>query len=172
LQGIHFIIRKIISNAPVTTVIKQYSAAPFPPFESTTEVTHVSVEQRVKGYSKGMIEPYCLDAQWRTHRDWLFGDVSGMAKWISKEELAGFIVAEHGEFLNNGWPEGESEKDGSGGEAHILIHVQNAGAGWSALMVWGFQNVSGERRHTRNIVIAKGKERVEFRLVYDFIAEE
>ena len=72
-------------------------------------------------------------------------------------------------FLARGWLEGDDEKAGPAGETHILSFVQSLDNGWTATQVWGFQEVSGERRYTRNIVIAKGSERVEIRLVYDYL---
>lgn len=100
----------------------------------------------------------------REHSDWLFGTVNTQnllrehsdVVALQDEYLAG-KAAGRGPWLDNGvlqWTRAESPN------------------GWVATQVWGFQtvNVNGtaERRFCRNIVVTKGKERVQIRLVYDY----
>lgn len=74
---------------------------------------------------------------------------------------------------HGGWLEDEGEKAGPAGETHVLSYVINEEAGWTATQIWGFQEVDGERRYARNIVLkkVKGEERVAMRLVYDYVGE-
>ncbi|EQL01065.1 mitochondrial phosphate carrier protein 2 [Ophiocordyceps sinensis CO18] len=70
-----------------------------------------------------------------------------------------------GEYLGAGWL-----TTGDGNDDDVVFnHVVSMGNGWTATQVWGFQDVGGERRHCRNVVIEKGAQRAEFRLVYDFV---
>lgn len=92
----------------------------------------------------------------------MFGTVKGQSKFIAVEDI-------QDPFLAKGWLEGEEEKKGPNGESHILSHVESLDNGWTATQIWGFQTVDGKRRYCRHIVVAKGAEKVEFRLVYDYL---
>ncbi|KAK4464142.1 hypothetical protein QBC42DRAFT_263987 [Cladorrhinum samala] len=164
LQGIGWMTRKMVSLATVTLEIKQFTAPPSPPAEpSATPVTHVEIEQTGTGGMKGTTEKRCADNEFRDHSDWLFGHVKGQSRWIRTEDISD-------EFLKSGWLEGEEEKTGPNGESHFLSHVESYDAGWTATQVWGFKtDKEGKRRYARNVVIAKGAERVELQLWYDYI---
>lgn len=142
--------RKAIGLATVTLHIKEYV--------DEAGVTHVDIQQTATGGVKGTAENRTLDDTFREHSDWLFGNVKGRTGWVpSKEAIAD-------EFLQKGWEPGQAE--------FVVGYVESLDRGWTARQVWGFQEVNGERRHARNIVVAKGDERVEMRLVYDFYSEE
>ncbi|PKS06336.1 hypothetical protein jhhlp_007084 [Lomentospora prolificans] len=162
LQGISFLLRKTITLASVTLEIKQYIAAPKAPNTATDPVTHIDIQQIATGGLKGTREERCLDSVFRPHSDWIFGNVRGQSKWISLEEV-------DDEFLTKGWTLDENEEAGPEGKKHVLSHVENIDNGWTATQVWGFQEVDGERRYVRNIVIKKGDKRVNMRLVYDYL---
>lgn len=123
-------------------------------------ITHVDIQQTATGGLKGTAEDRTLDNDWREHSDWLFGNVKGRTKWVAN-------TAEIGDdaFLKSNWAtDGEADE-------HIFAYVENLDKGWTATQVWGFQVVNGERRHARNVVVAKGTERVEMRMIYDFVPE-
>jgi len=148
----------------VTLDIKHYTAPPSPPADpSGPEVSHIEIEQTGTGGMKGSTEKRCLDFQFRDHSDWLFGHVRGQSKWMTPADIQDPYLA------SKDWLEGDAEKGGPNGETHVLSHVESVDNGWTATQIWGFQLVNGERKHTRLIVIAKGTERVELKLVYDFI---
>lgn len=150
LQGVGWLTRKAIGLATVTLHIKEYV--------DEAGVTHVDIQQTATGGVKGTAENRTLDDTFREHSDWLFGSVKGRTGWVaSKAEIAD-------EFLQKGWEDGQSE--------FVVGYVESLDNGWTARQVWGFQVVNGERRHARNIVVAKGSERVEMRLVYDFYSAE
>jgi hypothetical protein len=163
LQGIGWVTRKLISAASITLDIKQYTAPPTPPNSDTTPVTHIEIEQTGTGGMKGTTEKRCLDFQWREHSDWMFGHVKGQTKFVAPADITD-------EFLAKDWLEDEAEKGGPNGETHILSYVESLDSGWTATQVWGFQMIDGVRRYCRNVVVAKGAERVELRLVYDFLS--
>ena len=42
---------------------------------------------------------------------------------------------------------------------------------WTAVTVWGFADVGGERKHVRRVLGKKGKEELRIQLVYDYQGE-
>lgn len=55
-------------------------------------------------------------------------------------------------------------------EVHVHSYVKNvdAAGGWIAEQIWGFEDVNGERRYTRRIVVWKNGEFRRARVVYDY----
>ena len=150
--------------ATITLDIKQYQGAPTAPADADgPEVTHVDIDQTLTGGLKGTTEKRCIDDAEREHSDWMFGSVRGQSRWATAASI-------DDAFLAKGWLEGDDEKAGPAGETHILSFVQSLDNGWTATQIWGFQEVGGERHYCRNIVVAKGSERVEIRLVYDYLS--
>lgn len=185
LQGVGWIVRKAIGAATVTLHVKQYQGAPSPPVEPSTTsdddndnlVTHVDIQQVATAGVKGTAEARCLDYVFREHRDWLFGHVQGRSRWLGAGELPALVDEARAEkwvdddFVALDWLEGDAEKAGPKGETHMLNHVQSLDAGWTALQVWGFQDVGGERRYVRNVVVAKDGKFVSFKMIYDWVPE-
>jgi hypothetical protein len=161
LQGVSWLTRKAVALAGVTLQVREYEGPPTPPNDAQQPVTHIEIEQSVTGGLTGTSEKRCLDFRLRDHTDWLFGHVRGRSRWITAADISD-------DFLKNGWLEDGGEKCGPAGETHILSHVESADNGWTATQIWGFQTVDGARRYCRNIVVAKGDEKIEFRLVYDY----
>ncbi|KAK3310642.1 uncharacterized protein B0T15DRAFT_44448 [Chaetomium strumarium] len=162
LQGIGWVTRKAVTMATVTLHVKQFVAPPSPPADpASPAVTHIEIEQTGTGGFKGTTEKRCLDYTFREHSDWLFGHVKGQTKFVAAEEV-------QDEFLKSGWLEGDDEKGGPNGETHVLSYVESLDNGWTATQIWGFKIIEGVRKYCRNVVIAKGGERVELQLVYDY----
>lgn len=69
---------------------------------------------------------------------------------------------------------GEKLKDGKTAskyldDDHVQSWVQNIDGGdWIAEQTWGFEEINGERRHTRRVVVWKRGQVERVRLVYDF----
>ncbi|KAH6604699.1 hypothetical protein Trco_006406 [Trichoderma cornu-damae] len=158
LQGIGFVTRKAIGLATITLEVKQYQGPPKPPNAATDIiVTHIDIVQSASRLSSTQ-ENRCFDDYPRDHTDWLFGSVTGRSRWVSLDEVADG-------FLRQGWElEGE-------GKSFITNVAENKERGWVAEQVWGFQLVDGERRYCRHVVVTKGEERAQIRLVYDFDGE-
>lgn len=150
LQGVGWLTRKAVGLATVTLHVKEYV--------DDAGLTHVDIQQTATGGIKGTTENRTLDDTFREHSDWLFGNVKGRTGWVaSKAEITDA-------YLSKGWEQAQTE--------FVVGYVESLDNGWTATQVWGFQDVNGERRYARNIVVAKGSERVEMRLVYDFYSEE
>lgn len=156
--------RKAIGIAAITLDIKQYSGPPSPPSESKDPAVHIEIDQIATAGLKGTSEKRCLDTFPREHSDWLFGTVRGSSKFIAKS--ADISDA----FLAAGWLDGEAEATGPAGELHIQSLAESVDNDWVATQIWGFQTIEGERRYCRNITVVKGDERVEIRLVYDYLS--
>ncbi|KAK1832816.1 hypothetical protein QBC39DRAFT_403580 [Podospora conica] len=163
LQGIGWATRKIVGMSTITLTVSQYKAPPSPPADpSGPEVTHIEIEQTGTGGLKGSTERRCLDFVFREHSDWLFGTVRGQTKWVTPADVTDKFLQGDGQ-----WLEGDEEKGGPAGETHLWSHVESVDNGWTADQIWGFQLVEGVRKHVRLIVVAKGAERAEIKLVYD-----
>ncbi|KAK4075493.1 uncharacterized protein Triagg1_4614 [Trichoderma aggressivum f. europaeum] len=154
LQGVGYLVRKGIGLATITIEVEQYEGPPKPPNTAADVVTHIDIKQSASGLSSTQ-ENRCLDNFPRDHTDWLFGTVTGRSRWVSLDEVTD-------EYLKKGW-----EVEG-GGQSFITNIAENKEKGWVAEQVWGFQIVNGERRYCRHVVVTKGEERAQIRLVYDF----
>ena len=154
IQGIGYLVRKGVGLATITIDVNQYEAPPKAPSTADGTFTHIDIEQSASGLSSTK-EARCLDDLPRDHSDWLFGNVKGQSSWVSVDDITD-------EYLKKGWlSEGE-------GKTLIRSHVVSQDNGWTATQIWGFQDINGERRYCRNIVIAKGDQRAEFRFVYNY----
>ncbi|KEY65174.1 hypothetical protein S7711_08282 [Stachybotrys chartarum IBT 7711] len=142
LQGINFVLRKSIGLATINIDLKQSESG---------GVTRIDLDQSAAGM-KPTHEERILDDQWRDHSDWIFGTVRTRTKWASAADL-------DDDFLRKGWI---SEGD------FIWNLAENVKGGWTAIQVWGFMTVNGERRHVRKLLVQKGNKRAEVRLVYDY----
>lgn len=77
------------------------------------------------------------------------------------EEDAAFLRAEK---LKDGTTDSKFIDD-----EHVQSWVVNVdAAGWIAEQDWGFEEVNGERRYTRRVVVWKGEEFQRARIVYDY----
>ena len=87
----------------------------------------------------------------------MFGEVLGKSRWIALRDV-------EDAYLRAGWGE-EMNRDGA---MAMESHVKSVGNGWTAVQIWGFEEVDGERRYTRHVVVTKGDQRIEAKLIYDF----
>jgi len=165
LQGIGYLTRKAIGLSTVTLHIKQYTGPAEEPATPGSFV-HIDIDQTATGGIKGTSEYRTLDNKIREHGDWLFGNVKARSTWVSAEGLAA-AAKEFNDYIVTGWSEEGEVAGGPNGETHLLNYVE-ADAGWTAVQVWGFQIIGGERRYARNISVSKGDKTVNIRFVYDY----
>ncbi|KAH7137192.1 hypothetical protein B0J13DRAFT_559154 [Dactylonectria estremocensis] len=146
--------RKAIGLATITLEVNQYQAPPKPPNTSTDVFTHIDIVQSASGLSSTN-ENRCADDTFRDNTDWLFGAVKGRSLFVSQDEI-------DDEYLKTGWLiEGE-------GKTLYKSYVESQDNGWIATQIWGFENINGERRYSRHVVVTKGDKRVQIRMVYDY----
>lgn len=50
----------------------------------------------------------------------------------------------------------------------ILIKVESLDHGWVQEQTWGFEDIDGQRRYVRRIVVTKGQQRETARMVFDW----
>jgi len=147
LQGIGWFLRKAISYATITLTIKEYT--------SEDSLTHIDIDQVATGGISGTTENRTLDWQFRDHEDGIFGKVKGRSRWLNLADLD-----DDDEFLRQGWLD-------EGGE-FVQSYVESVDNGWTANQVWGFEELDGKRYYVRHVVVRKGDDWKEARLVYDF----
>ncbi|KAF5025309.1 hypothetical protein F66182_2642 [Fusarium sp. NRRL 66182] len=153
LQGIGYLTRKGIGMATISLDINQYSAPPKPPNTSTDVFTHIDITQSASGLSSTQ-ENRCLDDTFREHSDWLFGSVKGRSRFITLDEV-------EDAFLKEGWLAESDVK-------FIQSYVESVDNGWIANQIWGFEEIKGERRYVRHVLVTKGDKRVTAKLIYDY----
>ena len=148
LQGVNMLIRKAIGTASVHLKIMQPSS------------NEIKMEQTATSMSiPGTTEQYTLDWEWRENHDAFFGDIKGRSRWVSQEEAK-----------ENG---GSGDWDADDSEGKLVEAVgKKPDDEWGATHLWGFEEVGGERRHTRRVHFthSNGKE-LNVRMVYDFDGE-
>ena len=147
VQGVSTLLIKAIGTASVHLTITQPSN------------DHIKMEQTATAAAiPGTTEEYTLDWQWRTNKDAFFGNVEGRSRWIGQDEARKEGV------------EGEWE-DGSEGKLINAVGRKPDGT-WEAVHFWGFEEVGGERRHTRRVTVRNQEgEKLKVRMVYDFNGE-
>ncbi|KAI9850731.1 MAG: hypothetical protein M1830_006964 [Pleopsidium flavum] len=152
MQGVNWFLRRAISLATITLTITQYTS-PDPPHS-----THIDIAQTATGGISGTTERRTLDWEVRGHKDGIFGEVRGKSRWVGLGELEKGGMEE---FLRTGWTD-------EGGGAVVQSWVESVGGGWTAEQVWGFEEIEGERYHARHVIVRKGDDSKQARLVYDF----
>jgi hypothetical protein len=145
LQGVNLLIRKAIKTASVQLSISQPSQ------------NEVRMEQTATAASiPGTTEEYILDWEWRKNDDAFFGDIEGRSRWTSQEEAKA-------SGRSGDWQDADSE-----GKLIEAVGKKPDGA-WTATHLWGFEDVGGERRHTRRVhVVDKHGNELNVRMIYDF----
>lgn len=53
-------------------------------------------------------------------------------------------------------------------DEHVQSVAISVDAGWIAEQNWGFEEINGERRYTRRVMVWKGGESQSSRFVYDY----
>ncbi|KAL2041348.1 hypothetical protein N7G274_005730 [Stereocaulon virgatum] len=146
MQGIGWFLRKAISYATVTLTINQYT--------DSSNLTHFDIKQVATGGVQGTTENRTLDWTWRDHKDGIFGNVKGRSRWVKLGDV------DDDEFLKVGYDDLEGE--------HVQAWAENVEKGWTADQIWGFEQINGERRYVRHVVVRKGDDWKQARLVYDY----
>jgi len=161
LQGLSWITRTAISLATVVLTIKEYNQ---------DGQWHIDITSVASGLSTTQ-ENRTLDWQQREHKDKIFGNCEGKSRmWKtgdyklegpgSQEDVA-FLLAEK---LKDGKTDSKFLDD-----EHVQSWVKNVdAAAWQAEQSWGFEDIKGERRYTRRIVVWRHGDFKRARVVYDY----
>jgi len=125
-------------------------------------ITHIDIDQPGAAGIGGTSEKRILHGEWNEHEDHIFGAVKGHSKWIKLSALSDSNEDE--KFLKSKWNQQTQEGD------VIESYAESLSNGWIARQIWGFQDVNGVRKYTRNIVVTKGSEARRATLHYDYKA--
>ena len=145
MQGVNSLIRKAIGAVSVHLKITQ-------PSEEELRMEQTATAAAIPGTT----EEYILDWEQRSNHDAFFGDIEGRSRWITQSQ-----AREDG-------AEGDWQERDSDGMLIQAVGKKPDGA-WTATHLWGFEEVAGQRRHTRRVKVVNqdGKE-LKVRMVYDF----
>lgn len=145
LQGVNLLIRKAIGVASVHLTITQ-------PSDHELRMAQTATAASIPGTT----EEYILDWKWRNNHDAFFGEIEGRSRWVAQAEAR-----------SNGTA-GDWEEDDSDGQL-IQAEGKKPDDSWTATHFWGFEEIAGQRRHTRRIkVVDKDGKELKVRMVYDF----
>ncbi|KAJ6577757.1 hypothetical protein B0H19DRAFT_1020239 [Mycena capillaripes] len=147
-QGVGLLKRKAMDFAGATICIRHYKDA--------EGVEHMEVEPQIPGKSPAK-EVRVLDWTEKSIDHPLFGNITTKSRRVKPAEL-------DDEHLKKGW----SAETVEGGV--IQLHVVGKD-NWTAIQIWGIEEINGERRHTRHITFTGPKgNTIHARLVYDYVA--
>jgi len=158
LQGVGWMKRKIIGMATVTLHVKQYDE---------DGKTHIDIDQTATGGIKGTTELRTLNWEPKSHKDDLFGSLTGKSRWSSQPPDFPGLDEAHINWLQEGWLD-DGEEAGPNGEKRIESYSASDDNGWVADQIWGFAEVEGKRFYVRRVVIKKGDKVLKIRMVYDW----
>lgn len=174
LQEVSWLLRKAIGLAKATITISEYTE-----IDSVTSkpIVHLDIAQTLTGGLAGTTEKRILSWTENKHEDYIFGRVVGQSRMFrgakdedgrvrpyvevqskpDDEEIRKFL---RGEILPDRSPaegflvdEPKSDTFGEGEGLWMQSVARNVDLGWTAEQIWGFEMVTGERRHTRRIAV-------------------
>ncbi|KAL8774784.1 MAG: hypothetical protein Q9209_000723 [Squamulea sp. 1 TL-2023] len=145
MQGVGWFLRRAIALSTVTLTITEYIK---------DDLTHIDISQVASPGGITSTEDRILDWEYRDHSDKVFGNVKGKSRWVKLNDV------DDDEFLKKGWDDLEGE--------HVQGYVESEGGGWTADQVWGFETINGKRYYVRHVVVRKGDDWKQARLVYDY----
>jgi len=70
------------------------------------------------------------------------------------------------EYLRQGWSAESLNGD------IIYSTVESIADTWTAITVWGFADVDGERKHVRRVLGSKNGDELRIQLVYDYVGQD
>jgi hypothetical protein len=147
MQGVNFIVRSAVAYSNVTVTLSQYT--------DSDGKKHLDQEQLSTGGIKNF-EDRIMDGAWTEKYNWIWGKVLGKSRYVKIDEI------DDG-YLREGW-----SKDCVDGEL-VEGYVESKTDKWTALQIWGFAEVDGERKHVRRILATKpGWQDQRIRMVYDW----
>ncbi|KAL9121259.1 MAG: hypothetical protein Q9187_002184 [Circinaria calcarea] len=149
LQGLPWLLRKVVSWATITMHVKQYI--------DDVGITNIRIEQTATGGIKGETELRKLDWSEVPHVSGVFGEMMNHSRWSGvKQNARSGDGGTLDTFLTEGWLEeaAGTRED----ENHVQNWVVNKKGGWTAEQMWGFAMVDGKRYHVKKFLVKKGGE--------------
>lgn len=130
-------------------------------YKDASGTEHLDCDQVLSVGLKATTEARALDWQLRPHSDAIFGEVEGRSRYVDPRKLEPGLGAERTEFLAAGWE----------GAEQVQSWVRNESSGWTAIQIWGFRLVDGQRRYCRKVCVTRSgsEEKRQALLVYDWV---
>lgn len=141
--------RKVLNMAAVTLVITE---------SEEDGLTRIHVENRPASGLPPTTEDRVFNYESVEVAHALFGKVRSKTRWAGATDLD-----EVDEFLAAGFDTEVAQP--------LFVHImtEHLDNGVVTHQAWGFEQVEGNRFHTRHIVVKKGEEAVRVKLVYDYL---
>ncbi|GAB7364147.1 hypothetical protein MBLNU230_g4698t1 [Neophaeotheca triangularis] len=153
-QGVGFIVRQAAAYSNVTISINHST-------DQSSKTDRIDLEQTSTGGLKSE-EQRVLDGQWREKEDKIWGKVKGATSYVQPSQIT------EDAYLLEGWSSSSSSSNENENNDLIRSEVHSQSSTWTALQIWGFAQVDGQRRHVRRVLAKKGDEVLRIRLVYDW----
>ncbi|KAI5210623.1 hypothetical protein E4T39_00170 [Aureobasidium subglaciale] len=155
MQGIGWVVRQAVKYSNITLHVKQ--------FVDENGLEHIDNEQVTTGNIRNT-EERVVDYEWHEKDDKVFGKVSGRSRFVKLNEV-------QNDYLKQGWDE-QFLAQADNEVFQTIVDSVGKNPNWTADQVWGFEVVDGQKRHTRRVVVKRGKEEHKLRLVYDWVVEK
>ncbi|KAJ5721695.1 uncharacterized protein N7483_009629 [Penicillium malachiteum] len=162
LQGVPWITRKALRFASLSLQISQSISCSDVSSDSATEspsedggsVTTLHVRQTVTPGSFNSETSCVVNGQFQDMSLPIFGDIKMKLQYVSTDDIKNDLMR-------------QSFEDACASKMVIDEGAENPKMGWSAHVLWGFENIHGKRYLTRNVRTWKNDESIVARMVYD-----
>ncbi|KAJ5717596.1 hypothetical protein N7488_003242 [Penicillium malachiteum] len=162
MQGVPWITRKALRFAHLSLQISQSvvfsdvssDSATDSPSEDGGSVTVLHVRQTVTPGSFNSDSSCPMNGQFHDMSVPIFGDIKMKLRYVSTDDVQNDLIR-------------QSFEDACASKMVIDEGAENPKMGWSAHVLWGFENINGKRYFTRNVRTWKKDEIVVVRMVYD-----
>ncbi|KAJ6028357.1 hypothetical protein N7540_003933 [Penicillium herquei] len=162
LQGVPWITRKALRFANLSLQISQSVSFSDVSSDSATEsssedggsVTTLHVRQTVTPGSFNSDSSCPVNGLYQDMTVPIFGDIKMKLQYVGTDDVKNDLMR-------------QSFEDACASKMVIDEGAENPKMGWSAHVLWGFENINGKRYFTRNVRTWKKDEIVVVRMVYD-----
>merc|ERR1711869_107015 len=146
MQGVGWLVRQAVQYSTITLHMKQYT--------DDKGTVHLDQESISTG-NVSSVENRALNGEWGERENKIWGKVKGTTRFRKVSEL-------EYDYLKEGW--NQETLDGE------VIEAVNESCTdtWTAVQIYGFADIEGQRKHIRRTVAKKGKHVEKITLVYDY----
>ncbi|RDW90312.1 uncharacterized protein DSM5745_02087 [Aspergillus mulundensis] len=173
LQGVSWLVRSAIASAPVTITTEQSETLDE---KVGNEITTIASTQSTLGRTVDDVKYLKRgpdgEGQWSDEEEIkdhpLFGSMSVRSRWarMRKSTLDEKFTIEG---MNDEAEVGEGEEDDEATEEEVIeVIVHGTTGGWISHQIWAFEEIDGQRYHTRRARVTKDEKVVTVRMVYDW----
>lgn len=132
----------------VTVIFKEW-------VDEDTGITRIYIENKPSSGLPPNFEDRTLNFEPNDVTHTLFGKIRVQTKWASVEELN-----QVDEYLAKGF---------EATDKLVFSKTEHVDQGLTTYQAFGFEEINGERRHTRHLFVKKGEQVVRATLAYDYL---